>query len=240
MVNVETETLSINTVADEQSAQDEQPSIEILSKIFFLSFKFSQGREYLQRSIFRYIHNQNPGWVIDDEVSGKIYEHVKEPVRKYFFQTTSGANGRPRLHKLPADIIAANLPENTARTMLFDMQTAFMTGEDPGYVPALAREIMKQDIYYLSCHGGRVRSNVPAGKEFLPAYDPRFSHIVHYGFEGNPTGLEIYDRMFKDIANYLKSPRAEQNFEDRLSLELLINLYRQYHPAYDFEFAPTQ
>jgi hypothetical protein len=97
----------------------------------------------------------------------------------------------------------------------------------------ITARIIYRDHHYLTSPKGRPRVvNTKAANTMVA--DTRLSHLCYYGFEGHPTGLSEYDRMFKDIteviyAGVAKEGRAVYELDQ---LQQVIGLYIKYHPKH--------
>lgn len=176
--------------------QSGQLTLEKALKLFLLSFRFSQGHTYLQSKIFDYLKSLHPEWHMSDDFAEQLRENAIEVITK--FSEVNKRIGTMTLHKSISD------PARETNSMFLQMKKHFndvtsKKQDTSSIILALSFGIITRDFIYLCRKGIRERSATSEKHKYSPALDPFLSHICYYGFEGNKTGVEEYDHMFKDV-----------------------------------------
>lgn len=88
-------------------------------------------------------------------------------------------------------------------------------------IKKLADEITDRDLEFL--RKGRERN--PDSKK--PLMDPWLSFVIHFGLNGNSTGVPELDEMYKDIRAFITRPDAEVSQK----LTETLKIYIRKHPG---------
>ena len=185
-----------------------------------LQYKFSQGSPVLGDDIFDYLHLLHPEWRITDELTAELYV---ETAPKILSATRRQDGERNRLHS--GDTPLEDFPERLAamRKIFAGSPAAHRESILP---LSLAHNITSGDYYYLVTQNGRPnRASHDAGSH-NPDADPMLSHLCHYGFLGNDTGSEDFNKMFHDVASYA---RDHHGYTGAPKLYAVVDTYNYYH-----------
>jgi hypothetical protein len=173
--------------------------------LLFRSFRFSQGDIELQHEIFKWIHENYPGYVFNAEVRDKASELLLESAGR--FLSAGRKNGEQVLHNQDLSI---GLNEQVTE-QVDSMYRAFNPEEfqdedefdnDRPTIETIANSVLAKDYEYLIVKHGRPRSEkIGQGLDS----DPYLSHICKYGFEHHGTGMEEYNKMFSEIITYIRN-----------------------------------
>jgi len=193
-------------------------------KLFFLSFRLSQGDGDLQDMIFKYLHFLHPEWSMPEEFREQLKIESASPFKKYL----SGSNGTKVLHvsREPSAIDATI--DNELSSMQVNLNRK---NKRKPSVYSIANEIMEKDFEYLCNRNGRERNS---SITYNPAQDPFLSHICFFALEGHSTGAEEYDQMFREVKVVVlrlsKGHKVASRFMSVERLKAVINKYAQTHP----------
>lgn len=199
--------------------QDEPLTAEKATKLFFLSYRFSQGDIISQKSIFRYLKATHPAWHIDNTLRDELEKKAKPIFIKYL----RSAERAPRHVQASGEPLEEENIEKSVENESAMMQHVF-SGEEEGEateftadeksaeqikkkaIREVATNIILRDWKYLEKNKGRSRPHTSdaQGRETTPLYDPFLSHLCYYGIEGRSAGMPEYDAMFQDVVTYLK------------------------------------
>ncbi len=211
----------MDKLVDESSKSPDkpiQPDLEKISKLLFLSFRFSQGDNGVQRLIFRYLHKLHPDWRISDSSKDSIYNNLLEPVTKFVLP------GKERSTILHTDKKSLSSPTKLTPEMIgivlqqeIDILQEILADTKPGeghatiirlewemkyhlqprvdLIDKVTGRIGEKDYDNLVDHSGRVRTN--------PNKDRWTSHLIDYALKGKATGVPEYDQMFAEIKDNL-------------------------------------
>lgn len=189
-----------------------------LARVLFYTFKFSQGSEPLQGKLMEFEHKLHPDWILTPELLSQTQELGKEMIARYFAPDEKGQNIKHLnvswqiagvLHKQLEHfqkVMAGSInPTSTLNTLAKD----------------IARGVLRRDHFYLVIrNSGRPRvknqdtfiyeRGQPSRAVELvdpdlaqnPLYDKYFSYFKHYILDGNPTGLEDFNLLFKMINHF--------------------------------------
>lgn len=209
------------------TGKPEYLSTEFASELLEGSFLFSQGSEMEQCMIFGYIHAARPSWRVQygEDAAREIADATKAKILPVLMPD----NGVRRHPPLSGDASTLDWPLFKmvyGKPGQFTAMEGFLAsthkGDEEKYVPNLTWGLVKRDHKFIvENEAGRPRTN-PSDTD--PSRDPFLSHIVHYGILGNPTGQDVFDEMFTDVAEYLKTvkkgqtyPRYEDDFPHKLA-----------------------
>lgn len=218
---------SSERAAADKEGKDKPLTPEYAARLFFLSFRFSQGNTELQEMILDYIHFLHPQWRIDDQVRKEIEAKVAPAIKRYLLQ-------EPR--KFHIEAVSENGKDNIeeaieeqVRYFLEIFQKSL--GEDQWLnkeelLREVASEILSRDLHFLE--QGRKRDNT---NRITPATDKFLSHLCYYGFLGHSSGAEEYDQMFKDISSYFSEIKTSQeNVPQVEDVRRVIKRWNETHP----------
>ncbi|MBP7832835.1 MAG: hypothetical protein KA035_03630 [Candidatus Levybacteria bacterium] len=207
------------------------------ARLLFQTFKFSQGDQKLQTSLFAYIHALHPTWKFTQDDFNKTYTQSQSLVNDYFLaQTKRGIVLHDLGHK------KLNHEDMTTRMVAtFSNQFESKTPEKETVVKNIVKEMIHSDYGYIVERDGRDRS--PEGDS--PSYDKYLSHLCFYGLEGNKTGFREFDVLFQEIKSEILNPEKtsewftetiiDEEENESLSLNGMINSvvlkYNATHPG---------
>lgn len=205
---------------------------EYASRVFFNSFRHSQGIPNIQKSIFRYLHIIRPTWKITLEDKPKILEISQNMILSFLYGTDGRKegvtlhDGYPNKDRVNTEIVheLAEMEEQ------FNYEAKSDPEKKSGLIQELADDITNQDLYFLNRENGRER-NPPSKK---PSMDPWLSFIIHFGLNKNSTGVQELDEMYKDIREFITRPGAEINQK----LTETLKIYRKKHPGVKINLDP--
>ncbi len=228
-----------------QTIEQEEPAIELDAKkagrLFFLSFKFSQGKQFIQRDIFSWLHQRYPAYRLNNTVKLQILE-AQNKITGSLIKNPATADSSKRLHHKPLD---EDLQEQT--TVLVDVMQAILDNipsaevkmpyneneflpSSPHIVGDIAWAIIGRDLRFVQ---GRVRKNV---NPLSADNDPYLSHICYYGLESHPTGTEEYDELFREIKAFLlEAIEAGKATPLTHNLSAVVETYVGTHPEKEEE-----
>lgn len=185
---------------DLSEAEPKPLTAEYAARLFFWSFRISQGNQELQEEIFVYLHHLRPHWRIDDPIKEEFKRIAEAQVTK-FLNTTKG---EATLHMVFDNPVSETLNDGL---FMWHLMIGILNEEDePANVKLsdITDGILDKDLQYL-IERGRPRSTseeTPAIPSSLPSRDPFLSHFYYYGLEQHRTGLPEYDQLFRDVVNY--------------------------------------
>lgn len=215
-------------------------------RLFFQSFRFSQGQPLIQHIIFDYLHLVRPEWEMSDSLRQQVEAEVRQPIFRFITAKTT-MHRKIDFFGLPLDLDKG--PDKAFFDLHFNdniesnlkkMQQAFnMTW--PFDMLNLTRLIIQKDFKFLYARNGRPRDSDGKTGVYRPSLDPMLSHICYYGFEGNSTGEEEFDQMFKDVGktalDILQGTLVVPEFMEPIlnpktkdELIKVVNKYAEAHP----------
>lgn len=213
--------------------------LEKVSNLAYFSFKFSQGNNYLQKEIFEYLHILHPQLRIDDAKKQLISERTKKMVDKYLThapETAHGMNPKPKIFHVSlsqgkpfaSEKEMEKIKEEELQKRMDQMQEAF-NSTTTVQISSITIRIIDNDFLNLYERGGLKDRSHP--KTDNSANDPWASHICHYALNGNPTGIEEFNRMFQDVNNFLRTQGTSNlSRETDSKLDNVIRIYNEKHP----------
>ena len=188
-------------------AQKTDIPLDKAKRLFFKSFRFSQGFPALQHTIFDYFHLIRPEWQMSDWIREQVDVEVREPIYRFLTAKTAiHPKEKDLISGLPLDLskdldkayFDFNFNENIDRG-LKGMQRTFNGLGFPVELWMLTLFVVQRDFKFLYSWNGRPRDLDGKSGTYSPSADPMLSHICYYGFEGNSTGEDEFDQMFKDL-----------------------------------------
>lgn len=218
--------------------------LNYLRKILFLSYKFSQGNPGLQYEIFQYIHVLHPDWKMDNELKSKALEEIRRLAKQYIPYSQSESeevNPSGKLQhasKGSTDTITEKQIDDDVQSRIEEIQQALnertpYKDEKDEIVRKITDITMRMDHRYLSRPEGRTRGEIPKDRQ-TPQTDPFISFLCYYGLQGNLTGLEEFDAMFKDVSGVvLEDGLAPDPVWHKTKLDKfhkIIGFYNEHHP----------
>lgn len=229
----------IRSAAQEQVSEPESSeqalTPEKALKLFFNSFRFSQGSNKALEGMFLYLHLSNPSWRITPEIREHLRVRGPEVFEKFLVREEDKS-----LHKpfYPKELPLREIRDSIRSEILSELhlfEGSFSTEPTP-HVPegigrnALAvlitKQLIEQDLRFLSLPGGRPRGAALAENPATTSQDPYLSHICYYALQGHSTGIPEYDMLFSDIRDVIQRSfgRTEagqlNNDDTRVSLQL--------------------
>lgn len=232
--------------------KDSDPlTFDAARKLFFLSFRYSQGSPYMQERIFEYLHWQNPHWRISAPLKPKLQESCLMLFKKYFDIGYHEKNPDQLVSQTPLhteiyfeDNSGSELNRDVGvRGELSKFQDTMNTKKVINPIEELTLEIIRLDHKYLITNNGRPR-NTPHDIS-SPQTDHYLSHICYYGYAKKNTGMPEYNKMFADIIKYVNSNphslqlrKGDAYDEDKCEptyiekLRKVVDLYTSTHPGF--------
>jgi hypothetical protein len=218
-----------------------QPQIEVLKKgslspekvqqLLLFSFRFSQGSEDLQDTIFEYLHEKFPKYKVNPDDYNLIMSELSSKIKKLF----DPKGIRHSLGNEPSIV-----PQT--RTQFLKLEEVLNSDEFPSYpeddnviLTEMFSLMLDKDILYTVHKEGGRPSGVVNAKQ--PQQDKFSSHFVDYGMRRVKTGMSEYDQMFEDLIKmtkkYIKNhPDWETSESSPLfGLRKLIDIYNKNHPT---------
>lgn len=206
------------------------------SLVFFNSFRHSQGVPTMQRNIFNYVHIIRPKWEITLEDKPKILEVSQNMILSFLYGTHGRKEGvslhvsSKGTHKDRVNIeIAHELAEMEEQFNYYNEKS------DPEkkreLIKKIADVIIDKDLEFLSKEQGRNKIPHNSRKPFMDSW---LSYIVHFGLNGNSTGVPELDEMYKDIRAFITRPGVEKSQE----LTEVLKIYRKKHPGVKINLNP--
>ncbi len=199
------------------------PDKDNLKRLFVQSFRHSQGDYGLQSYIFSYLHLLHPTWVIDEPLKKQLFLTASENMAKMFgYDGQKSESNSPMPHANQTkgmDKINQEISHQIEK-----MQKKFNDNEASAQyvVIGLMIALAEQDLKYL-LKGRPNRSQTNSHKDNI-TFDPYFSYLCHYGFEGHSTGIPEFDKMYTDIVKAIYEC-ANNKVNDTLVPEALQNVY---------------
>ena len=208
---------------EESVGEVEKQSLNIkkAEQLLFLHYRFSQGNDNLGENILNYLHNRHPDWKISDEMAGQMVADLSPLVARY---VTGGEKGEAVNHKTRSQTGA----EDDLKKRVREMQQYFgqeRVTPERFLILSIVNDMVTLDDKYLNELNGRPnRSGSPDSGN--PASDPYLSHLVHYGLLGKTTGSDEYDRMFREVRDFV----AEKPYSlDQQKLAAVITTHNKHH-----------
>lgn len=237
-----------------QEHEQKEFSPEYALKIFFLSFRFSQGNNPLQETIWRYLHTLRPEWRITEEGERFIKDKATSVFEQFLWgkqaahpplsrktlqwpeSKGSGLLGDTRPPE-PLDLTTYLHKNIDQMKAIFNEQTEVKKSERQDLVHTLAQEMLDRDREFIVQRWkGRPREGME-GKQNAET-DPFLSYICHYALETHTTKVQEYDLMFKEIKNvFLTAIKKDKPFLIKgglipftWNLAKLARVYKKHHP----------
>lgn len=238
-------------VPHEKSPQEQKERVPLTAeygaKIFFLSYRFSQGNSALQRYVFDFFHLLRPYWRITDALKKEISQIVKPQIENFLGVGKKYAQGVSQSPKGTYHPEIGNAQftgykiDDAVYLELGEMEKSF-NGRKKYFrqrtIKELAEGISILEHNWLVVKGGRPRKPAQSQK-VTTATDPFFSQLCYYGFLGHSTGVKEYDEMFREVATYIRSalvpPRVfswprKPAFAQFGRLSDVVRVYNEHHP----------
>lgn len=217
--------------------EDEPLTVEKAVKLFFLSYRFSQGFPTLQRMMFEYIKKRHPGWKIGEKLRGEIFERSLETFSNYM----KAVAGRAHTEKAASGkaLSEAMINNDLEQNLRWMAEAFYLRAKDidkSSTLQFIARQIVERDVQFLSREKGRPRAQGAQGKSVHE--DPFLSQVCYYGIEGHGTGSPEFDLIFQDVVEYLRAQKETEKKEGYLTdqnflgkLDFVIAKYNAMHPG---------
>lgn len=224
----------------------DNPTYKEARRLFFDSFRFSQGESELQDDIFVYLHDAHPDWQITPEITQRIREGLL-PIMKDRVLIQNDAEAGPFHGSYKGDIEDFFEQFNLALSGFVrivntgELRHAGPLRRKVPVVDRISKLILKQDKQFLVKRQGRARIVEGNEVKYNPDSDPWLSQLIYYGFEGNSTGSPDFDQMFADVKNwYLQNAVGDRTRAGRKrvsALQQVANIYYTNHPQLEM---PTE
>ncbi|MES2315357.1 MAG: hypothetical protein V4486_01325 [Patescibacteria group bacterium] len=187
---------------------------EEAAKLLFLTFRFSQGDEKLQRNIMLWIHDVFPKYRIRNETHGQLDDLATNMATKYIFKSPT-----PR-HVPNINDGVKGFQEKDIREQITVWSTSFesiLDGDNNDYLRTneildnITYSLLLRDHKYLVERGGRPNQNKKME-----------SQVISHALNHRPTGSPEFDLMFSKISeNILK---LRNSMVDSLTYPSMISL----------------
>ncbi|OGN07389.1 MAG: hypothetical protein A3B86_01410 [Candidatus Yanofskybacteria bacterium RIFCSPHIGHO2_02_FULL_38_22b] len=204
------------TEEKESEQKPETPDIKHLSKLFFLSYKFSQGNGIDQKYIFQYIKTKHPDWKLTKDMEKVLTASLVRSV-EYF---TSNKQLHQQEMSGERDIHASLESEVFNFAHQLEKEP-----ESKNLIKILVESVVGSDYKFLISKGGRPRSE---SDRPTSTSDSFLSHLIYYGFLGHKTGAEEYDDMFREITDHIRA--GNLSGEDLNRLKEIVFVWNEKHP----------
>jgi len=191
------------------------------ARFAYLSFRHSQGNQWLQRQIVSFVHIIRPSWEVNESDVPAISIELNKLLQSYDIMREKG---------LHVSNTVATSPHGTdqAVSRIVYLMKNFLKIDDepkPTIVETIAAEIIRADHYFLTKENGRNKTS-PDIK--VPLRDNFLSHAIRFGLNGNPTGLAEFDEMYRDVKAHISSGRLDQ--ESQGKFDKVMEIYKTNHP----------
>jgi hypothetical protein len=172
---------------------------ETITKLLFLSFRHSQGNPVLQEDLFVYIRSRQEAFTIPPKWETPVKTKLKEIIDSYFGAIKKNWTTAP-YHKPINPIMIAPYINIAFEDLKNAFAQAEITVSQDELLAKIIGQMMMRDMKYLV--RGRPRKGRWHKKD--PIYYRRdFSYFEHYAGGQHPTGLAIFDDMYRDMREYL-------------------------------------
>lgn len=177
---------------EERAQSIEQPTQVKLDQILLYSYFLSQGSPYLQKRLFQYLHNTNPGWKISDDQKKDLKESVKKKAR---ILQDHGVHQYMESLDTETDITLKEMQEIFAGSYFSPTATEYILKE-------VAHVIIVADDHHLKELGGRVRTLDVTNRQVDSFWHKAdLSHFHYFVIEKHDLGIAEFDQMFESIRN---------------------------------------
>lgn len=197
-----------------------------VSKLFFNSFRFSQGEPGIQQLLYNYLCKE-----YGDRLSSRLIQdgiEIAAPRIEKF--VSAGVSHTVREEDRIKDTIDEERQKwlatldvhNSGKEMVFDTKETL-------------KQILARETRFLVRGSGRPRPNSGDGNQSGPK-DKFTSHIVYYGLLENSTGMPEYDKLFKELLAELPNIPSEgramnrYGYEDQYSFYTTLEKHFSAHP----------
>jgi len=192
------------------------------------SFKHSQGNQWLQRQIVSYAHLIRPLWEVKESDARAISIALNQLLQSYDKMREKG------LHV--SNEATSPLGTSRAADQALYLMINFLKGENepkPTIVEAITYGIIERDHYFFAKPNGRNKTSPDINS---PSRDNWLSHAIHFGLNGNPTGLKEFDEMYRDARAYILSRKLDQ--ESQGKFDKVLAIYTDKHPGVAINLQP--
>lgn len=204
-------------------AEKDVLTFSMARKLLIASFRFSQGEgQILQGDIILYVKLLHPEWRMDEDLGERLRSSLVEPVERFI----SSGNHQ--------DHLAEDVSESLAKAV--NMTGAIFNSDvssEENLVPRIAAGIVSRDYRFLKSNETGVERKRKAHvvqRPISPVEDPMLSHVMFYGYEGNTTGLDDLDKMFREVVRYIeKDDGWAVDFGNRYELSDVREIYEKTH-----------
>lgn len=205
-----------------------------LSRLIFLSYRFSQGGIGTQNRMLLYIEENHQPELFSPQVIEKVKELTHVMVGAYFLnEKLHPATAIPWEEEKPDDFRKSDVLVTNELAGLFErfVDRELLQGFSSDIV-GIAESVIVMDSDYLSRQNGRASSSEKL-KTRVGEYsrDPFESQFIKYGILGEPTRTVEYDDVFMRISSYSTIDKL-----DELTIKALHNILRIFikeHSEYE-------
>lgn len=193
------------------------------TEIFYGSFRFSQGSPTLQRSMVQHIANKHPDWTMDNQLAEEVKKRFLQKAAKYL-RVDSDINTKPLVHSNVGDLEAL---ESETANRLAEFQEAInqVPGETDLY--DITTTIIERDAKFLV----DPNNYFPIGRPGERGQGEFLSHLCHYVMNRQPTGIEEFDDLFRDVYEHIgDTVLSYLSPENDGKLTKVIEYYNRFHP----------
>lgn len=166
--------------------EDENKSEQIVeraAKIFFLSFKYSQGDGNLQSKLFKYIRLKFP------ELASQLVKIPKEELTKVSRERTVKFASSDKHFSSSEDVI--DYVYSSEISAFYDSLSSPVSGNS--LLAEILEGMIERDVLFSD---GRPNGKIQ-------------SYLVVYGQEQTPTGDKVFNQLFREITELI--PKLDQN-----------------------------
>ena len=189
--------------------------VDEAAQMFYLSFRFAQQNEGLQRDFFRYTRFARSFWEMNDNQRRQTEEIAFDKIDKFLEHAMPhSADDLDQIMNSGAVILHGRIhrfetvvEEQKSKNMdAFQEEINSPEIYDPNWiVEQISRKMVGQDAkFQLRGRKGisRIRANVTPHS---PLGNSKLSMVCYYGLAGQPTGSSIFDEMFKEVAEFYRN-----------------------------------
>lgn len=206
-----------------ENQPQEEIQIDEMTKLIFLSYRYSQGSQALQKDIYSYLTALHPEWTLSPRGRSIIADKLNKRINQFLHNDEIVLQPTILSHPQKSkQHVRGSIGEEL---IIFEDELNAGNRYKDFDIESLTKYILDRDIQFV--RDGRERIS-PLASQASPIFNPRLSHIFHYGFEGNNAGAKEYDRMFKDITTFL---RSTDDLQVTNKLGQLTTLVRRYSVA---------
>jgi hypothetical protein len=212
-----------------------------IARLITYSYFFSQGNARFQRPILHYLATQ-----FSERFDKATVMDAVAPASKMVF----AIRHKYHLHRRITDIMGnidtvpeEDVPQDVnafAEDLIGYLDSGVEANEEELDITYLCEETIDRDIHQLGLgenakYTDRGRSSSTSSS---PYADSHLSLWVYFGLMGQTTGMEEYDRMFKEMVSAYRTTSRNSDFHTKKT-QLLTEYQLQHHPE-QFELLPDE